>query len=233
MRHQTRKSCPLCERLQRHGQVLEAQVRELAEKLAVALKDSSTSSKPPSSDIVKPDKPAGDGADGNRKAGGQPGHPMYLREPFSDEEITHSETHLLDACPDCGGRLHCQATTHRGPAGRRVPNPRSQWRSTAARSIGARIASGPSKRPLPLHIQKGGLVGPHLTALIAYMKGVCHSSFSTVRRFLRDVTGVTISRGQLVKIINKVSMALEQPYDELANFADRGDLECRRNRPQE
>ena len=59
--------------------------------------------------------------------------------------------------------------------------------------------------PLPLHIQKGGLVGQQLTSLIAYMKGVCHASFSTVRTFLRDVVGVTISRGLLAKIINKVA----------------------------
>ena len=36
--------------------------------------------------------------------------------------------------------------------------------------------------PLPLHMEKGGLVGPRLTALIAYLKGVCHASFSTVRK---------------------------------------------------
>ncbi len=64
-------------------------------------------------------------------------------------------------------------------------------------------------------IERGGLVGPRLTTLIAYLKGVCHASYSTVRKFLRDVVGVTISRGQLVNIIAKVSEALEQPYEEL------------------
>ena len=66
--------------------------------------------------------------------------------------------------------------------------------------------------PLPLTIERGGLVGPRLTTLIAYLKGVCHASFSTIRKFLRDVVQVTISRGQLAKIIGKVSEALEQPY---------------------
>src|SRR5207248_808420 len=59
------------------------------------------------------------------------------------------------------------------------------------------------------------LVGPRLPALIAYLKGVCHASFSTVRKFLRDVVQVTISRGQLAKVIGKVSQALEAPYAEL------------------
>src|SRR4051794_38334808 len=54
-----------------------------------------------------------------------------------------------------------------------------------------------------------------LTTLIAYLKGACHASFSTVRKFLRDVVGVTISRGELARIIAKVSRALERPYEEL------------------
>ena len=36
---------------------------------------------------------------------------------------------------------------------------------------------------LPSAIEKGGLVGPRLTTLIAYLKGACHASYSTVRTF--------------------------------------------------
>ena len=63
---------------------------------------------------------------------------------------------------------------------------------------------------MPAHIEKGRLIGPRLTAVIAYMKGGCHCSFSTIRKFLRDIVGVTISRGQLSKLIQKVSAAFEQ-----------------------
>jgi len=41
----------------------------------------------------------------------------------------------------------------------------------------------------------------------------CHASFSTIRKFLRDVVQVTIARSQLAKIIGKVSQALEQPSE--------------------
>jgi hypothetical protein len=51
--------------------------------------------------------------------------------------------------------------------------------------------------------------------LIAYLKGVCHASFSTTRKYLRDVVKVSISRGQLAKVIGKVSAALQGPYQEL------------------
>ena len=69
--------------------------------------------------------------------------------------------------------------------------------------------------PLPPGIARGGLVGPSLTTWIAYLKGACHASFSTVRTFLRDVVRVTISRGELARILGKVSRALERPYQEL------------------
>jgi hypothetical protein len=57
--------------------------------------------------------------------------------------------------------------------------------------------------------------GPRLTTVIAYLKGACHASYSTIRKFVRDVIGLTISRGQLAKIVGKVSRALERPYEEL------------------
>src|SRR3954453_23395011 len=64
-------------------------------------------------------------------------------------------------------------------------------------------------------MERGRFGRPRLTTLIAYLKGVCHASFSTIRKFIRDVARLTISRGQLSAIIGKVTRALEQPYEEL------------------
>jgi transposase len=69
--------------------------------------------------------------------------------------------------------------------------------------------------PIPEDIRRAGLVGPRLTALIAHMKGACHCSFSTIRKFLRDVVGVKISRGQLRKLCGKVGDSLDPAYEEL------------------
>ncbi len=79
----------------------------LREDLAAARKDSSTSSKPPSSDIVKPKPALEDGA--KRSIGGQPGHPKHERQPFPAEQITHFEEHALEVCPCCGGPVHRNA----------------------------------------------------------------------------------------------------------------------------
>ena len=50
---------------------------------------------------------------------------------------------------------------------------------------------------------------------MAYLKGACHCSFSTIRKFLRDVVRVKISRGQLRKVCAKVSDSLQGAYDGL------------------
>ena len=67
----------------------------------------------------------------------------------------------------------------------------------------------------PPEVLGEGLFKSRLTALVAYMKNVCHASFSTIRKFLRDVLGEPVSRGYLAKIIQKVSQSLERPYEEL------------------
>ena len=51
----------------------------LKAKVARLKKNSSNSSKPPSSDIVKPPQPPAPGGDAKRKIGGQPGHVKHER----------------------------------------------------------------------------------------------------------------------------------------------------------
>ena len=89
---------------------LKAQVAELnklvvklTEQIAKLSKNSSNSSKPPSSDIVKP--PKDQRSTKRRRQGGQPGHIKHERTPFATKEIDEFQTHTLDTCPDCGGKL--------------------------------------------------------------------------------------------------------------------------------
>jgi transposase len=214
-------SCAGCQRLQEQLEQqraeleqLKATVARLEEQLAAARKDSSTSSKPPSSDIVKPPPPLPAGQD-KRKRGGQPGHPKHERALFPPDQVDHFFEHPLHGCPCCGGDLRLNGgaalivqQVDVEPAELTVEEHKcpEYWCVHCERSY---------KAALPEHIAKGGLVGPRLTTLIAYLKGFCHASFSTVRKFLRDVVGVKISRGQLRNIIGKVCAALDAPYQEL------------------
>ena len=79
---------------------LSAKIDEQAKKIATLQKNSSTSSKPPSSDIIKPAKTK-KGKGKKNKHGGQPGHPRHERTPFSEDEIHERwEYHCL-SCPEC------------------------------------------------------------------------------------------------------------------------------------
>jgi hypothetical protein len=67
---------------------LQSQVVQLQAELAKARKNSGNSSKPPSSDIVKPPPPTGrPGRKRKRRPGGQPGHRRHTRPPFPPERV--------------------------------------------------------------------------------------------------------------------------------------------------
>jgi len=218
----TTKLCPHCQRLQHRVTVLteelvslRAEVVRLQEQLATAQKTSATSSKPPSSDIVKPPPPPTADA-GQRARGGQPGHDRHARPLLPPEQLTEgSYTHAIELCPDCGHGLQPSTAAARVVQQidiREVPLVSVEHRSLAGWCPHCQRHHW---APLPRAMEIGGLVGPRLTTLIAYMKGVCHASYSTIRKFLRDIVGVTLSRGQLAKVIGKVTAALEESYREV------------------
>ena len=189
-------------------------ITALEAELAKAKKNSSNSSKPPSSDMVKPPRPpAKDGK--KRKRGAQPGHQQHLHPIFPPEAINHIEPYTLGCCPDCGGSLRLakrppdvlqQIEIHETPTIVTEHRGLAYWCPHCRKFHCA---------PLPDAVVKAGLFGPRLTALVAFMKGVCHASFSTIRKFLRDVVRVDVSRGYLAKLIAKASESLASAYAEL------------------
>ena len=81
------------------NEVLVRENAELAEQIAKLSRDSSNSSKPPSSDIVKSPRPKQ--SDEPRRHGGGPGHKGVNRRPFGPERIDKTvEFHA--GCCDCG-----------------------------------------------------------------------------------------------------------------------------------
>jgi transposase len=193
---------------------LETENARLLAVIARLKKDSSTSSKPPSSDVVKPPKPPR--KDGQkRQRGGQPGHEQHLRSPFPPEAINKIVPYTLDCCPDCGGKL--RAFERPTEVLQQVEIPETPAVVTEHRALAYRCPHCHKSYfvSLPEAVAKAGLFGARLTALVAYLKGVCHASYSTIRKFLRDVVGVKVSRGYLTKLITKVSRSLADCYGEL------------------
>jgi transposase len=223
MESKANQPCVNCQRLEAQVSALQAEVdslrlnlAQIQQQLAQARKDSSNSSKPPSSDLVKPAKATLPDSAAPRRRGGQPGHPLHLR-PLLPPELLNGGSHFypLELCPDCGEGLQTVATPPRLVQQIEIeamPLCISEHRAAAAYCPHCRRVHYAA---LPSSVERGGLVGPRLATLIAYLKGACHASYSTIRKFLRDVVQVTISRGQLAKIIGKVSQALDEPYQEL------------------
>jgi transposase len=168
---------------------LEAQVTELKTIIAHLRKDSGNSSKPPSSDIVKPKKQTLKANGGTkRKIGGQYGHKKYERTPFSPEEVDRNVEATLDACPLCGGALQeCEKETIVHQQIDIAPKPfivteyhrHTYWCPACQIVHTASLAEE----------ARSGLFSISLIAFVAYLKGRCHISFSALKDFFQEVWG--------------------------------------------
>ena len=208
------------EELLAENAALKETIRALEEKIARLEKNSNNSSKPPSSDIVKPKRTGVNVRGRKRKRGGQSGHAKYQRAWFPEDqvdkafeyELTAKDAVGLRALPDWHIVQQVEltdrpfvVTEHRA---RRYVDPRT-----------GRIIIA----PLPPEVINGGLLAPKLSALIAYQKSACHMSYSTIQRFLSEVFGLDLSRGYLAKVVQKASEALAAPYDQAREFLCQAD----------
>jgi transposase len=194
---------------------------QLLAKIAALEKNSSNSSKPPSSDIVKPQKPKlkdKDGKEIKRKIGAQPGHKQNLRKPIAPELIDEVIKLELTNCPDCGQKLSLdkiepKKTQHIELVEKPVIITEYQQLMYWCKKCKCYHYSR-----LPEEIEKAGLFGNNMTALTAYLKGRMHASYRTLKEYFHDVVGIDISTGFLAKQIKKVAAALKSPYEELEAF---------------
>lgn len=209
--------CPGCA-------ALEEKLRQLAERMAVmeaelakARKNSSNSSKPPSSDIVKPPVKA-KSKKKRRKRGGQKGHPKHDRPPFPADQVDFAYDYMFVRCPDCDGPVEPGSEPPRVLQQVELIEKPTQVTEHRGLSCYCRRCQKTHSAPIAADVRRAGLLGPRLTTLVAYLKSSCHASYTTIRKYLRDVVGVTISRGYLAKLIAKASDSLKAAYDELLKF---------------
>ena len=193
-------------------QALLQRIKELEEENARLKKDSSNSSKPPSSDIVKPKKVVRKVSRKKRKRGGQFGHRKFERQPFKSEEVDQVIEYELRDKEAVG-----LEPLDEWFVVQQVELPEKMFTVTEHKARKYRDpATGQIHiAPLPEEIRKGGLLGARFTAMIAFMKAGCHASYGTIRQFCRQMYGLEISRGMLSKVVQKVSNALKEPYDQL------------------
>jgi transposase len=192
-------------------------IATLEAEVATLKKNSSNSSKPPSSDIVKP--PKAKHLTGTprtkRKRGAQKGHKQHLRKPFEENQVDTIVELKLDACPTCGGKLVPSTET---PKVRQqvelvdkpfiVTEYRQSWHwCEHCQCFHA--------ADLPKEVAKSGLFGQKLISLTAYLKGRGHMSYKTLQDFFADALSLKVSTGFLAKQVRKASNSLEKIYETL------------------
>jgi len=208
---------------QRDGQIIELlemverqakRIGELEIEIAKLKKNSANSSKPPSSDITKPaSKDNREKRRGKRRRGGQQGHPKHERPMFDVDQVDKSYDYEF---------VDPQDLQHLEPldefrviqqvelATKLYTVSEHRARKYRCKRTGQIITA-----PLPDDVVEAGLIGPRLSALIAYQKGPGHASYTTIQNYLRDVLDLSLSTGQLAKTVAKTSDALAQPYQEV------------------
>jgi transposase len=191
--------------------LLEKKIVLLEEKIAQLEKNSGNSSKPPSSDIVKPPKILRR-MGRKRRRGGQPGHPKFSRQPFAPDEV--DEIVEYELCVKDAVGLH---PLDEWFVLQQIELPAKRYRVIEHR---ARKYLDPATgvihiTPLPERIRKGSLLGADMTAVTAFMKGACHMSYTTIQQFFKTVMNLDLSRSLLCKATQKVSGALQPAYEQL------------------
>lgn len=192
---------------------LTARVAELELELAKARKDSSTSSKPPSSDITKPKpKQKKPGRRKKPRRGGQPGHQRQLRDPLPPERVDETIDYTIE-----DDQIQHLGLTPTGEFEviQHIELPETPVHVTEHRLTVYQDARGNLYLPDVPELKRP-IFGPRLLATIGWLKSVGHCSYSTVEAWMEDVLQVPVSRGYLAKLCTgTISASLADAYDEL------------------
>jgi len=198
----------------------EKQIADLERQLALRKRNSTNSSKPPSSDGLAGEQRArGRKHKSRRRPGGQPGHPGYHRPLVPKAEVSATEVVLPQHCRHCGRKLPqkpSQVTIEGEPRRHQVtevPPVKAHITEYQFPNVVCGECGKTTRAPLPEEI--AGHFGPQLTALIAYWTVVCRLPRRLVEAMLADVLGIEISLGSTQKAWEEVSQAVDQPVQQL------------------
>lgn len=191
---------------------------KLKRKIAQLEKNSTDSSKPPSSDNPKDkNQQPKTNNDNNkkRKPGGQPGHKGSMRELIPVEEADDVLHYYPEKCENCGKALPQDKTANE------VGKP-FRWQVAEIEPIKPIITEHQghttlcecgcqTSASLPAEVLTSNF-GPRLTSIIAYLAAVLHVSRRGTREFCETLLNINIALGSVQNLLEGTSDALE-PID--------------------
>ena len=211
------------DRLRQENERLRQQLAEQAERiadlerqLALRQQNSTTTSKPPSSDgLAGRQRARGRRVKSRRTAGGQPGHPGHHRELMALERVDAIIDLVPDLCRRCAHRLHARHGVGDPRRHQVTELPAIEAHITEYRCHRRQCPACGTTTLAPLPDELAGQFGPQLTALIAYLTVVCRLPRLVVQRLLEGALQIPISLGSTQKAWEETSAAVAAPYQEL------------------
>ena len=199
----------------------EKQIADLERKLALRQQNSTTSSKPPSSDGLagKPRQRGSQKEKSRRKPGGQPGHCGHWRGLAPASRVNSVVDVFPARCRHCDSRLAADirnVATQSEPRRHQVTEvPRIEGHITEYRCQRVVCHECGKTTQAELPAEARGHFGPDLTALIAYLTVVCRMPRRMVVELMEQVLGIPLSLGSVQNSWEEASEAVAEPCAEL------------------
>ena len=197
------------ERLQAQNAALEARLEKLKHRLN---KNSSNSSKPPSSDGLKKPKPKSRREKGKRQSGGQAGHDGNTLKMVASPDVV--AIHPLHRCTQCGYDL--ADTALKRVVKRQVfdlPPIQMQVTEHQAEVKVCPCCRQRSRAAFPDNVNAPTQYGPNLLAHAAYLNSYHLIPIARVREWFADCVGQAISEGTIERALKQFADAVAPSLD--------------------
>src|SRR5919199_139174 len=203
----------LVQQYEQRLQALQRKVDQLTERLN---RNSTNSSRPPSSDPPhvkrRPPRPSS-----GRKKGGQPGHARQQRPLVPPEQIKQAIPLMPSACRKCGQALHGVDPHPRRHQVAEIPPVQAEVTEYRLHRLTCTACGTRTCASVPVGVPAGAF-GPRLQALLAILAGGYRLGKRPIRQLAHDLFGLSISTGMVAKLERATAEALQQPMAELEGY---------------
>jgi transposase len=193
-------------------ETLTARVAELEARLG---RNSSNSSKPPSSDPLetrrKEPSPTG------RKRGGQPGHPGTKRELLPVEKVDEVKRLVPKRCKGCRAHLRGEDPAPLRHQVTEVPPIKPVVTEYQCHALTCEQCGEVTRAELPPGVPSGAF-GPRLTAMVAVCTGAYRMPKRIVQELLSAFLGVELSLGSVPKLEQRVGDSVAETVEAARRF---------------
>lgn len=205
-----KKSNPTIESLLEIIERLEARIRELEQRLS---KNSSNSSKPPSSDgLSKPPRTTSLRENGKNKSGGQPGHKGETLKQTETPDII--KKHVLTTCPNCHHSLRLSSLL--GIVKRQVfdiPPPKIEITEHQAEVKHCKCCNKPVTATFPPGVRAPVQYGEVIRSWSVYYQYQHFIPEDRLQQLFSDLYGIQLATATLTKY-NRIAFDALAPFEE-------------------